>query len=230
MIQMFNVAKTYTGEVKVTALNDINLHIKKGEFVFLVGHSGAGKSTLTRLIIREELPNKGQIMVDGKSLLRMKEREIPYFRRRIGFIFQDFRLLMDRTVYENVAFAMEAIEIPSSIVKERVPMVLEMVGLKDKIQNYPHELSGGQQQRVCIARAFVNDPLIIVADEPTGNLDPDTSWEIMNILSAINKRGTTVVIATHDKEIVDNMKRRVIALSCGRVIRDVERGTYKNED
>lgn len=229
MIQMFNVAKTYTGEVKVAALNDINMHIKKGEFAFIIGPSGAGKSTLTRLIIREELPNKGQIMVDGKSLLRMREREIPYFRRKIGFIFQDFRLLMERTIYENVAFAMEAIEMPSGVVRERVPMVLEMVGLKDKMQNYPHELSGGQQQRVCIARAFVNDPMIIVADEPTGNLDPDTSWEVMNILSAINKRGTTVVIATHDKEIVDTMKRRVIALSNGRVIRDVERGAYRNE-
>jgi cell division transport system ATP-binding protein len=229
MIQMFNICKTYSGEVKVAALQDINLHIKKGDFVFVIGPSGAGKSTLTRLIIREELPNKGQIMVEGKSLLRMKEREIPYFRRKIGFIFQDFRLLMERTVYENVAFAMEAIEMPAGVVRERVPMVLEMVGLKDKMHNYPHELSGGQQQRVCIARAFVNDPMIIVADEPTGNLDPDTSWEVMNILSAINKRGTTVVVATHDKEIVDSMKRRVIALSGGRIVRDVERGGYKNE-
>lgn len=229
MIQMFNICKTYLGEVKVAALQDINLHIKKGDFVFIIGPSGAGKSTLTRLIIREELPSKGQIMVEGKSLLRMKEREIPYFRRKIGFIFQDFRLLMERTVYENVAFAMEAIEMPASLVRERVPMVLEMVGLNDKMHNYPHELSGGQQQRACIARAFVNDPMIIVADEPTGNLDPDTSLEVMNILSAINKRGTTVVVATHDREIVDSMKRRVIALSGGRIVRDVERGGYKNE-
>lgn len=226
MIQMFNVSMVYEGEVKVQALNEVSLHIKKGEFVFLVGHSGAGKSTITRLLIREELPTKGQIMIDGKSVLRMKGREIPYLRRKIGFIFQDFRLLMDRTVYENVAFAMEAIEMPRGEVRERVPLVLEMVGLKDKMASYPHQLSGGQQQRVCIARSIVNDPLIIIADEPTGNLDPDTSWEIMNILSAINKRGTTIVSATHDREIVDGMKRRVLALQAGRLIRDEERGGY----
>ena len=228
MIQIFNVSKSYYGEVRVDALCDINLHIKKGEFVFIVGPSGAGKSTLTRLIIREELPNKGQIMVDGKSLLRMREREVPYLRRKIGFIFQDFRLLMDRTIYENVAFALEAIEMPRSEVKQRVPAVLEMVGLKDKIHNYPHQLSGGQQQRVCIALAVVNDPIIIVADEPTGNLDPDTSWDIMSILAAINKRGTTIVIATHDREMVDRMQRRVIALSGGRLVRDEERGQYRS--
>lgn len=198
MIQMYNVSKTYMGEVKVNALRDINLHIKKGEFIFLVGPSGAGKSTLTKLIIREELPTKGQIMVEGRSLLRMKEREIPHYRRKIGFIFQDFRLLMDRTVYENVAFAMEAVEMPRSEVKARVPAILDMVGLKDKLQSYPYELSGGQQQRVCIARAIVNTPRVIIADEPTGNLDPETSWEVMNLLSAINKRGTTVVVATHE--------------------------------
>jgi len=230
MIQMFNVSKTYVGEVKVEALKDINLHIKKGEFVFMVGPSGAGKSSLSRLIIREELPTKGQIMVDGKSLLRMREREIPYFRRKIGVIFQDFRLLMDRTVYENVAFAMEALEMPRSVVRERVPAILEMVGLKDKLNAYPHQLSGGQQQRVCIARAVVNDPKIIIADEPTGNLDPETSWEIMNILSAINKRGTTVVVATHDRDMVDRMKRRVLALYEGRIVRDEERGGYSREN
>ncbi len=227
MIQMFNVSKTYEGEVKVEALRDINLHIKRGEFVFLVGPSGAGKSTLTRLMIREELPTKGQILVDNRSLLRMKEREVPYFRRKIGFIFQDFRLLMERTVYENVAFAMEAIEAPLSAVRERVPAVLELVGLKDKLSAYPHQLSGGQQQRVCIARAIVNNPLLIIADEPTGNLDPDTSWEIMNLLLAINKRGTTIVTATHDREMVDRIKRRVIALQNGRIVRDEERGGYQ---
>lgn len=227
MIQMFNVSKVYNSDVQVEALSDINLHIKKGEFVFIVGPSGAGKSTLTRLMIREELPSKGQIMVDGRSLLRIKNREVPYMRRKIGFIFQDFRLLMDRTVYENVAFAMEAIEMPRSEVKERVPAVLEMVGLKDKINVYPHQLSGGQQQRVCIARAVVNDPLIIIADEPTGNLDPDTSWDIMSILLAINKRGTTIITATHDREMVDNMKRRVIALRGGVIVRDEERGCYE---
>ncbi|MCR4441627.1 MAG: cell division ATP-binding protein FtsE [Peptococcaceae bacterium] len=228
MIQMFNVFKTYNGEVRVDALCDINLHIKKGEFVFIVGPSGAGKSTLARLMIREELPTKGQIMVDGRSIIRMKEREVPYLRRKIGFIFQDFRLLMDRTVYENVAFALEALEMPRSVVRERVPAVLEMVGLADKINSYPYQLSGGQQQRVCIARAVVNDPLIVIADEPTGNLDPDTSWGIMSILAAINKRGTTIITATHDREIVDRMKRRVIALSEGRIVRDDERGFYQS--
>lgn len=226
MIQMFNVSMRYEGEVKVDALTEINLHIKKGEFVFIVGPSGAGKSTLTRLIIREDIPTKGQIIVGGKSLLRIKERHVPYLRRKIGFIFQDFRLLMERNVYENVAFALEALEFPQSEVRQRVPAVLEMVGLKDKMQSYPHQLSGGQQQRVCIARAIVNDPMIIVADEPTGNLDPDTSWEIMNILLAINKRGTTIISATHDKEMVDRLKRRVIALSGGRIVRDEERGGY----
>ncbi len=229
MIKMVNVSKVYQGEVKVRALSHINLQIDRGEFVFIVGPSGAGKSTLTRLIIREELPTSGQIIVGGRSLPRLKEREVPLLRRKIGFIFQDFRLLMERTVYENVAFAMEAIEIPRSTVRERVPAVLEMVGLKDKMSMYPHELSGGQQQRVCIARAVVNDPLIIIADEPTGNLDPDNSWDIMRILAAINKRGTTIITATHDREMVDKMKRRVIALSDGEIVRDEERGTYRNE-
>ncbi|MHB8158234.1 MAG: cell division ATP-binding protein FtsE [Desulfocucumaceae bacterium] len=228
MIQFFNVSKVYDEEVKVQALADINLHIHKGEFVFIVGPSGAGKSTLTRLMIREELPTKGQIMVDGRSLLRIKSGEIPLLRRKIGFIFQDFRLLMERTIYENVAFAMEAIEMPRNEVRERVPAVLEMVGLKDKINAYPHQLSGGQQQRVCIARAVVNDPRIIIADEPTGNLDPDTSWEIMNILLAINKRGTTIISATHDREMVDIMKRRVVALRDGYIVRDEERGGYES--
>jgi cell division transport system ATP-binding protein len=227
MIQMFNVSKVYNGDIKVEALSDINLHINKGEFVFIVGPSGAGKSTLTRLMIREEMPTKGQIMIDSRSLLRIKNREVPYIRRKIGFIFQDFRLLMERTVYENVAFAMEAIEMPRSEVRERVPAVLEMVGLKDKLNSYPTQLSGGQQQRVCIARAVVNDPLIIIADEPTGNLDPDTSRDIMNILLAINKRGTTIITATHDREMVDMMKRRVIALRDGTIVRDEERGCYE---
>lgn len=226
MIQLFNVSKTYFGEVEVEALKDINLHIKRGDFVFLVGPSGAGKSTLTRLLIREELPTKGQIMVDDRSLLRLKGREIPYYRRKIGFVFQDFRLLMDRTVYENVAFAMEAIELPTYEIKERVPAVLEMVGLKEKINAYPHQLSGGQQQRVCIARAVVNDPLIVIADEPTGNLDPKSSLEVMNLLKAINQRGTTVIAATHDRDMVNFMKKRVVALSNGLIVRDEERGEY----
>ncbi|HHY06843.1 MAG TPA: cell division ATP-binding protein FtsE [Clostridia bacterium] len=226
MIQLFNVSKIYQGEVTVEALKDINLHIKRGEFVFLVGPSGAGKSTLTRLLIREELPTEGQILVNGKSLLRLREREVPYYRRKIGFVFQDFRLLMERTVYENVAFAMEAIEMPRHEVKEQVPAILEMVGLEDKLNFYPHQLSGGQQQRVCIARAIANNPLIVIADEPTGNLDPDTSWEVMNLLQAINKRGTTVITATHDRDIVNRMQKRVIALDAGHLIRDEERGEY----
>ena len=226
MIQFFNVSKTFYGEVKVEALIDINLHIKKGEFVFLVGPSGAGKSTLTRLLIREELPTKGQLLVEDRSLLRMKGKEIAYYRRKIGFVFQDFRLLMNRTVYENVAFAMEVIEMPAAEIRERVPAILEMVGLKDKLHAYPHQLSGGQQQRVCIARAVVNDPKIIIADEPTGNLDPDNSWEVMTLFRAINKRGTTVIIATHDRDMVNLMKKRVVALSNGRIVRDEERGEY----
>lgn len=165
-------------------------------------------------------------MVDDRSLLRLKGREIPYYRRKIGFVFQDFRLLMDRTVYENVAFAMEAIELPTYEIKERVPAVLEMVGLKEKINAYPHQLSGGQQQRVCIARAVVNDPLIVIADEPTGNLDPKSSLEVMNLLKAINQRGTTVIAATHDRDMVNFMKKRVVALSNGFIVRDEERGEY----
>lgn len=226
MIQLFNVSKTYQGEVTVKALQDISLHITRGEFVFLVGPSGAGKSTLTRLLIREELPTDGQILVNGKSVSRLREREIPYYRRKIGFVFQDFRLLMERTVYENVAFAMEAIERPKHEVREQVPAILESVGLADKLENYPHQLSGGEQQRVCIARAIINNPLIVIADEPTGNLDPDTSWEIMNIFQAINKRGTTLIVATHDRDIVNRMQKRVIALDAGQLIRDEERGGY----
>lgn len=224
MIQFFNVTKVY--EEGITALDDTSIHIKKGEFVFLVGPSGAGKSTFTKLIIREELPTKGQIMVDGKSIVRMKEREVPFLRRKIGFIFQDFRLLMDRTAYENVAFAMEALGLPGSEVKERVPQVLEMVGLKDKMKQPPHKLSGGEQQRVSIARAIVNNPMLIIADEPTGNLDPDTSWEIVELLNNINKRGTTIIMATHDKEIVNMMKKRVVALEKGKIARDEEKGVY----
>lgn len=226
MIQLFNVSKIYQGEVIVPALQNINLHIQRGEFVFLVGPSGAGKSTLTRLLIREELPTEGQILVNGKSLLRLRRREIPYYRRKIGFVFQDFRLLMERTIYENVAFAMEAVELSKHEVKERVPVILEMVGLEDKFNSFPHQLSGGQQQRVCIARAIANNPLLVIADEPTGNLDPDTSWEVMHLLQAINKRGTTVITATHDREMVNRMQKRVIALDAGRLVRDEERGEY----
>lgn len=226
MIQFFNVSKVYDGEVKVDALKDINLQIDNGEFVFLVGPSGAGKSTLTKLIIREEIPTSGQVLADGKSLARMKQREIPYYRRKIGFVFQDFRLLMSRTVYENVAFAAEAVEMSASEIRNRVPLVLDMLGLAEKRDFYPHQLSGGQQQRLGIARAMVNNPSMIIADEPTGNLDPETSEEIMRIFKAINSRGTTVLIATHDKELVNRMRQRVVALKNGRIVHDERNGGY----
>ncbi|MDR1193428.1 MAG: cell division ATP-binding protein FtsE [Peptococcaceae bacterium] len=226
MIQFFNVSKIYAGEVKVTALDEVNLEIRKGEFIFLVGPSGAGKSTLTKLIIREEIPTAGQVMVEGKSLARMKQWEIPYYRRNIGFVFQDFRLLMTRTVYENVAFAAESVEMTRTQIRQRVPMILEMLEIGDKRNAFPYQLSGGQQQRLGIARAMVNNPTMIIADEPTGNLDPDTSGEIMQIFQAINRRGTTVLIATHDKDMVDKMRRRVVALRGGYVVRDQQNGGY----
>jgi len=229
VIQFFNVNKVYDAEVRVEALKDVNLQIENGEFIFLVGPSGAGKSTLTKLIIREEIASSGQVLADGKSLARMKQRDIPFYRRRIGFVFQDFRLLMTRTVYENVAFAAEAVEMSAAEVRQRVPMVLDMMGIGDKRNAYPHQLSGGQQQRLGIARAMVNNPTMIIADEPTGNLDPETSGEIMRIFNAINRRGTTVIIATHDKDMVNQMRKRVIALKEGRVIRDEKNGGYHHE-
>ena len=226
MIQFFNVSKVYAGEVKVTALQEVSLNIDKGEFIFLVGPSGAGKSTLTKLIIREEVSTTGQVMVDGKNLARMKQREIPYYRRNIGFVFQDFRLLMTRTVYENVAFAAESVELTRAQIRQRLPMVLDMMGLESKRNAFPHQLSGGQQQRLGIARAMVNNPTMIIADEPTGNLDPETSSEIMQIFQAINNRGTTVLIATHDKAVVDKLRKRVIQLRGGFVVRDEQNGAY----
>ena len=226
MIQFFNVSKIYAGEVKVTALKDVNLNIDKGEFIFLVGPSGAGKSTLTKLIIREEIASSGQVMVDGKNLARMKSREIPYYRRNIGFVFQDFRLLMTRSVYENVAFAAESVELTRAQIKQRLPMVLDMMGLESKRNAFPHQLSGGQQQRLGIARAMINNPTMIIADEPTGNLDPETSSEIMAIFEAINRRGTTVLVATHDKAMVDKLRKRVIQLRGGYVVRDENNGGY----
>ena len=230
MLKFYNVSKVYDEEVKVPALTDINLEIEKGEVIFLVGPSGAGKSTLTKLIIREELPTEGQILAEGKNLARLKQREIPLYRRNIGFVFQDFRLLMSRTVYENVAFAAEALEMTGAQVKQRVPMVLDMMKLGDKAKVFPYQLSGGQQQRLGIARAMVNNPAMIIADEPTGNLDPENSAVIMSIFDAINKRGTTVLVATHDKEMVNRMRKRVVALSEGRIVRDQQNGGYMNED
>lgn len=227
MIQLYNVTVTYPNGVK--ALSDITLSIRKGEFVFLVGHSGAGKSTLTKLLYREELPSRGQIIIDGKNVVRMRPWEVPYLRRKIGMVFQDFRLLPQKTVYENVAFALEVIGASSRDIKKTVPTVLNMVGLSKKADVFPEHLSGGEQQRVCVARAIVNNPVLIIADEPTGNLDPETSWELMKLFLDINRRGTTIFMATHAWDIVDSMKKRVIALSGGQIVRDEQEGAYRHE-
>jgi len=224
MIRLDNVTKIYKGVV--TALADVSVEINKGEFVFVVGPSGSGKSTMIRLLLKEEEPTKGDIFVAGKNIGKLSPWKVPYLRRNMGTVFQDFKLLPDKTVFDNVAFALEVIGKPRSVMNTRVPEILQLVGLGDKLANYPDELSGGEQQRVSIARAFVNRPLILLADEPTGNLDPATSVDIMKLLDRINKIGTTVVMATHDNAIVDAMRRRVIELDSGRVIRDQARGVY----
>ncbi|WP_302140375.1 cell division ATP-binding protein FtsE [Phascolarctobacterium faecium] len=227
MLLMTDVSKTYpSGSV---ALRDVNIHIQPGEFVFVVGPSGAGKSTFIKMLFREVIPTTGNIYVNGVDLLELKEKEIPYLRRQLGIIFQDYRLLPDRTVYDNVAFAMQVIETPYRKIKRRVMSVLDLVGLRKRANSYPTELSGGEQQRVAIARAIVNDPLLVIADEPTGNLDPETSLDIMRIFSEINESGTTIVMATHDKEIVDNMEKRVIAIEKGSIVRDDLKGVYGYE-
>jgi len=222
MIQMYNVSKTYENEVK--ALNDVTLHIAKGEFAFLVGSSGAGKSTLIKLICREELPTRGQVLFNGKNVVRYKGKEIPLLRRKIGMVFQDFRLLPQKTVFENVAFALQIAGVGRKEIRRAVPPVLKLVGLENKTEMIPAKLSGGEQQRVSIARAIIKKPSLIIADEPTGNLDPDTSWDIINLFSDINRRGTTVLVATHAWDIVDAMKRRVITLAGGRLVKQGERG------
>ncbi|MCI7260712.1 MAG: cell division ATP-binding protein FtsE [Selenomonas sp.] len=227
MIHMCNICKTYdTGAV---ALDNVNIDIAKGEFVFIVGASGAGKSTFIKMLFREELPTSGKLLVNGHDVINMDRKEVPYLRRGLGVIFQDYRLLPDKTVFENVAFAMQVIEAPRRIMQRSVNAVLDVVGLRDKYRSFPSQLSGGEQQRVAIARAIVNDPAIVIADEPTGNLDPETSWEIMDIFQRINKAGTTIVMATHDRNIVDAMKKRVIAIEDGRIVRDQLRGGYGYE-
>jgi cell division transport system ATP-binding protein len=224
MIALRNVSKSYTPEKP--ALADCSVEIGSGEFVFLVGHSGSGKSTFIRLLLRELLPTRGQIIVAGQDLVKLKNWKVPYLRRNIGCVFQDFKLLPNKTAFENVAFALEVIGKSKHVIRTQVPEVLRLVGLEDKVDSYPDELSGGEQQRVSIARAFVNRPPLLLCDEPTGNLDPQTSLGIMKLLERINKTGTTVLVATHDRDMVDNMRRRVIALDGGRVIRDQDRGVY----
>ena len=225
MITIENVTKTYKNGT--VALRDANVEIAKGEFVFLVGASGSGKSTFIRLLNKEETPEQGRIYVAGKDIGRLSSWKVPYLRRNIGCIFQDFKLLPTKTVFENVAFALEVIGRPRSIIDSQVPAILDLVGLGHKAGNFPDELSGGEQQRVSVARAFVNRPLILLADEPTGNLDPATSVGIMKLLDRINKTGTTVVMATHDRGIVDTMRRRVIEVDRGSIVRDQARGVYE---
>ncbi len=227
MIQIREVSKTY--DTGVVALNHVNVDIKKGEFVFVVGPSGAGKSTFIKMLFREELPTEGKLLVNGHDVVHMERSEVPYLRRELGVIFQDYRLLPDKTVFENVAFAMQVIEAPRRTMQRSVNSVLDVVGLRDKYRSFPSQLSGGEQQRVAIARAIVNNPSIVIADEPTGNLDPETSWDIMDIFRRINKAGTTIVMATHDRNIVDTMKKRVIAIEDGRIVRDQMRGGYGYE-
>jgi cell division transport system ATP-binding protein len=224
MISVQHVTKTY--KKTITALDDVSVEIEKGEFVFVVGSSGSGKSTFIRLLLKEEEPTNGTIYVAGKNLANLSSWKVPYLRRNIGTVFQDFKLLTERTVFQNVAFALEVIGKPKHVIDQRVPEMLELVGLGDKLNAVPGELSGGEQQRVSIARAAVNRPLILLADEPKGNLDPATSQDIMSLLDRINRLGTTIVMATHDSAIVDAMRRRVVELDAGKVIRDQERGVY----
>ena len=225
MIEFQNVSKIYK-ETRVRALRDISLRIEKGEFVFLIGATGAGKTTMIKLLLREEVADRGRASFDGVDVARMSRRRIPQLRRGIGVVFQDFRLLPERTVYENAAFAMQVVGTPKRVIRHIVPQVLELVGLSDKAAAKPGQLSGGEQQRASMARALVNNPPLLIADEPTGNLDPETSGEIMALLDRINRRGTTVIVATHAKELVDRMQKRVLALESGVLVRDAAQGRY----
>ena len=227
MIEFRNVSKTYSTGTE--AVHNANFKIEKGEFAFLVGTSGSGKSTLIKMILKEENPTSGNIIINGKDTTFLKPKRVPYLRRSMGVVFQDFRLLPDKTVYDNVAFAMYIVRATPKHIRRQVPMVLAMVGLSGKAKMYPNELSGGEQQRVALARALVNNPSMLIADEPTGNLDPETAWDIMTLLNDINMRGTTVVVATHAKDIVDRMKKRVIHIDNGFIDRDDKKGGYDSE-
>jgi cell division transport system ATP-binding protein len=224
MISLQRVTKTYHNGV--TALEDVSVEVEKGEFIFVVGQSGSGKSTMIRLLLKQEEATKGEVFVAGKNLSQISSFKVPQLRRNIGTVFQDYKLLSDKTVFENVAFTLEVIGRPKHVIDQRVPEILEYVGLSDKLNSYPDELSGGEQQRVSIARACVNRPLVLLADEPTGNLDPNTSVDIMRLLDKVNRIGTTVLMATHDQAIVDAMRKRVVELEKGKVIRDQARGVY----
>ena len=228
MIKLEHVSKSYSAGIP--ALNDVNLEIEDGEFVFIVGDSGSGKSTLIKLLLKELEPTEGIITVDGKVLNKIRRKQIPKYRRNVGVVFQDFRLLKDRNVYDNVAFAQKVVGEPNSHIRRKVPVMLSPVGLAAKYRSFPKQLSGGEQQRVAIARALINEPDILLADEPTGNLDPKNSWEIMRLLEDVNKKGTTVVVVTHNKEIVNMMKKRVITLKHGEIISDEQKGGYIDED
>lgn len=226
MIEFKNVSKKYgTGTV---AVDNANFTIEKGEFAFLIGDSGSGKSTMIKMMLKEEDPTSGNIIINGRDITKIKPSKVPYLRRSMGIVFQDFRLLPDKTVYDNVSFAMYVVRASQKHIKRQVPMVLSLVGLSQKAKMYPNELSGGEQQRVALARAIVNNPSMLIADEPTGNLDPNTAWDIMELLNDINLRGTTVVVATHAKDIVDRMNRRVIRIDHGNIVRD-EKGGYDGE-
>lgn len=230
LIVLENVTKSYQNGNGAHALNGVNLKIKKGEFVFIVGDSGSGKSTLIKLMLRELVPTTGEIYVNGDNLAKLKHRQVPMYRRNLGVVFQDFRLLKDRNVYENVAFAQRIVQTPNREIKKNVPAILSIVGLAGKYKAKPKQLSGGEQQRVAMARALINKPPILLCDEPTGNLDPKNSWEIMKLLEQINKRGTTIIVVTHNKEIVNEMQKRVITLKKGVIISDEEKGGYIDED
>ncbi len=227
LIRLKNVKKQYKNGV--VAIHDMDLNIQKGDFVFVIGSTGCGKSTLIKMLYREEKPTSGKILIAGLDVSKLRNRKVYKLRRRIGVVFQDFKLLNRMNAYENVAFAQEIFGIPKSEIHPRVLKVLDLVGLKNKAKSYPNELSGGEQQRVAIARAIVNEPKILICDEPTGNLDPNTSMEIMKVLDEINKLGTTIIMVTHDREIVERMGKRVLLLDAGRIVKDYEKGTFKNE-